>query len=93
MTRSKIFPCLAALAMLLVSLPAQAHASRHHHFRHHRTCGALRRARGNRGTAIGAVGGGVVGNVASGGKLGGTLIGAGAGAVIGHHIAKSGTRC
>ena len=45
----------------------------------------------NKGTVIGAVGGGVLGNVVAGhgNKTGGTLIGAGVGAVAGHEIAKS----
>lgn len=45
----------------------------------------------NKGTVIGAVGGGVLGNVVagSGNKTEGTLIGAGVGAVAGHQIAKN----
>jgi uncharacterized protein YcfJ len=45
----------------------------------------------NKGTVIGAVSGGVLGNVVAGGgdKTEGTLIGAGVGAVAGHQIAKS----
>jgi uncharacterized protein YcfJ len=45
----------------------------------------------NQGTVIGAVSGGVLGNVVagSGNKTEGTLIGAGVGAVAGHQIAKS----
>ncbi len=44
----------------------------------------------NKGTVIGAVSGGVLGNVVagSGNKTEGTLIGAGVGAVAGHQIAK-----
>lgn len=43
------------------------------------------------GTVIGAVAGGVLGNVVAGGgaKTEGTLIGAGVGAVAGHEIAKN----
>ena len=43
------------------------------------------------GTIIGAVGGGLLGNVVAGhgNKTGGTIIGAGVGAVAGHEIAKS----
>ncbi|MBU1375382.1 MAG: glycine zipper 2TM domain-containing protein [Alphaproteobacteria bacterium] len=43
------------------------------------------------GTVIGAIGGGVLGNVVAGGgnKTEGTLIGAGVGAVAGHQIAKN----
>lgn len=45
----------------------------------------------NKGTVIGAVSGGVLGNVVAGrgAKTEGTLIGAGVGAVAGHQIAKS----
>ena len=44
----------------------------------------------NKGTVIGAVSGGVLGNVVAGrgSKTEGTLIGAGVGAVAGHEIAK-----
>jgi uncharacterized protein YcfJ len=42
----------------------------------------------NKGTAIGAIGGGVVGNVA-GHSTTSTLLGVGVGAVAGHQIAKS----
>jgi uncharacterized protein YcfJ len=44
----------------------------------------------NKGTAIGAVSGGLLGNVVAGhgAKTEGTLIGAGVGAVAGHQIAK-----
>ena len=44
----------------------------------------------NQGTVIGAVGGGLLGNVVAGNgaKTEGTLIGAGVGAVAGHEIAK-----
>src|SRR5436190_24384855 len=45
----------------------------------------------NNGTVIGAVSGGVLGNVVAGhgSRTEGTLIGAGVGAVAGHEIAKS----
>jgi uncharacterized protein YcfJ len=44
----------------------------------------------NKGTVIGAVGGGVLGNVVAGhgNKTAGTVIGAGVGAVAGHEVAK-----
>jgi hypothetical protein len=47
----------------------------------------------NNGTVIGAVGGGVAGNLLGHHSLGGTLLGAGAGAVAGHEIARHSTRC
>lgn len=45
----------------------------------------------NKGTVIGAVGGGVLGNVVAGdgNRTAGTLIGAGVGAVAGHEVAKN----
>lgn len=44
----------------------------------------------NKGTVIGAVGGGLLGNVVAGhgNKTAGTVIGAGVGAVAGHEVAK-----
>jgi uncharacterized protein YcfJ len=44
----------------------------------------------NTGTVVGAVGGGLLGNVVAGhgNKTAGTLIGAGVGAVAGHEVAK-----
>ena len=44
----------------------------------------------NTGTAIGAVTGGVLGNVVAGNgaKTEGTILGAGVGAVVGHQVAK-----
>ncbi len=59
---------------------------------HYRTCGADARRRGNNGTAIGAVTGGVLGATLGGG-VGNTLLGAGAGAVAGHEIGRHTTRC
>jgi uncharacterized protein YcfJ len=48
------------------------------------------KSQANKGTAIGAVAGGVLGNVvaAKGVKTEGTVLGAGVGAVVGHEIAK-----
>ncbi len=46
------------------------------------------RSAANKGTALGAIGGGVVGNVA-GHNTTSTLLGVGIGAVAGHQIAKS----
>ncbi|MEO9213062.1 MAG: hypothetical protein ABI242_07955 [Caulobacteraceae bacterium] len=66
---------------------------RYHGYDHDRTCGADRRARGNNGTAIGAVSGGILGSALGGGHLGNVLLGAGAGAVAGHAIGKSTSHC
>ena len=65
----------------------------HRYYRHYRTCGADRRRRANNGTAIGAVSGGILGSALGGGHVGNVLLGAGAGAVAGHEIGKSSTRC
>jgi uncharacterized protein YcfJ len=52
-------------------------------------CDSPRRS-ANTGTAVGAVAGGLLGNVvaAKGVKTEGTVLGAGVGAVVGHQVAK-----
>jgi uncharacterized protein YcfJ len=47
------------------------------------------------GTAVGAVGGGLLGNAVThgGGRLGGTIIGAVAGGAIGHQVGKHSVKC
>jgi uncharacterized protein YcfJ len=87
------------------SQPAPAAQPTYHHHRHyHHTrryayddsrarCEADRRASANRGTAIGAVGGGILGSALGGGRLGNTLLGAGAGALAGHEIGRSSSGC
>ncbi|HWE48004.1 MAG TPA: glycine zipper 2TM domain-containing protein [Caulobacteraceae bacterium] len=59
-----------------------------------RTCHASRH-NAHVGTAVGAVGGGLLGNAVShgGGRLGGTVIGAVAGGVVGHQIGKHSVKC
>lgn len=49
------------------------------------------RKKSNQGTAVGAVTGGLLGNVVAGhgNKTEGTLLGAGVGAVVGHEVAKN----
>jgi uncharacterized protein YcfJ len=49
----------------------------------------------NQGTAIGAVSGGILGNVVAGhgNKTEGTLLGAGVGGVAGHSIGKNKRKC
>jgi hypothetical protein len=75
-----------------------------HHRAHktaHRTTTARRakasteacRHKRNNGTVIGAVGGGLAGNLLGHHSVGGTLLGAGAGAVAGHEIARHSTGC
>lgn len=59
-----------------------------------RTCHGSRH-NANVGTAVGAVGGGLLGNAVShgGGRLGGTVIGAVAGGVVGHQVGKHSVKC
>jgi hypothetical protein len=87
----------AAVAILIaLALPGASEAHRYHHYRHYdHRCAGGRRHTANNGTVIGAVGGGLAGNMLSGGggKLGGALIGAGVGAVAGHQIAKHNYHC
>jgi hypothetical protein len=54
-------------------------------------CGHSRGA-ANRGTVIGAIGGGLLGNAVGGHGAGGTIVGAGVGAVAGHEIGKNSSR-
>jgi len=79
----------ATAAMAAAPLAADARAP-------HRVlvCDAHSRGHNNRGTVIGAVAGGLLGNAVAGhgSKTGGTLVGAGVGAVAGHQIAKHSNR-
>ncbi len=86
---------LAGLTLVASTAPAFAEyrAPAHHRYvRHTYYRHACIRHKANNGTIIGAVAGGVLGNVIGGHGAGGTLIGAGAGAVAGHQIAKSNAR-
>ena len=73
---------LASTALVAAPVPAEA--------KRVLVCKSVAK-KANKGTVIGAVSGGVLGNVVagSGNKTEGTLIGAGVGAVAGHQIAKS----
>lgn len=77
------------LTMAAVPTFADAHASRYRHH-HHRT----RACNTTTGTVVGAIGGGLLGNVVAGRRhrTAGTLIGAGAGAVAGHELARRNCR-
>lgn len=85
-----------AAAMIMGLAPSVASARpydrdpppRHHHHYQQRSC----RGSANTGTLVGALGGGLVGNMVTHGGVGGTLIGAGVGGVAGHQIAKSNCR-
>lgn len=74
----------ATSSLALVTVPTAAEAKRV------LVCKSVKKS-ANKGTVIGAIGGGVLGNVVAGGgnKTEGTLIGAGVGAVAGHQIAKN----
>ena len=78
---------LMCSAFVLAAAPMVADAQTRHRVK---VCRSTSSAHNTRGTVIGAVAGGLLGNAVSsgGGKTGGTLIGAGAGAVAGHEIAK-----
>ncbi len=78
---------LVCSALAVAAAPMAADARTRHRIK---VCQSTSSAHNTRGTVIGAVAGGLLGNAVSsgGGKTGGTLIGAGAGAVAGHEIAK-----
>ena len=78
---------LVCSAFAVAAAPMAADAASRHRVR---ICKSTSSAHNTRGTVIGAVAGGLLGNAVSsgGGKTGGTIIGAGAGAVAGHEIAK-----
>src|SRR6185437_2829541 len=81
-----------ALAALFSTTEAGAAQTKHRSHSHETrvlVCKDVRKE-ANKGTVVGAVEGGVLGNVVAGhgSKTAGTVIGAGAGAVAGHQIAK-----
>ena len=86
----------ACVLILAMQAPVAASARTYHHSRawyaaHHSAQHHARVCR-NRGTALGVVGGAVLGNVITHGSTGGTIIGAGVGGVAGHSIAQSNCR-
>ena len=76
---------LVCSALAVAAAPISADAKTRHRVE---VCKATTSQK-NTGTVVGAVAGGLLGNVVTHGKTGGTLIGAGAGAVAGHEIAKN----
>jgi hypothetical protein len=85
---------LASLSFTLAPGEASARYWRHHHHYHHyNSCAAARHRHARNGTIIGAVGGGLIGNAVTHGSVGGTLLGAGAGAVAGHEVGRTSSRC
>jgi uncharacterized protein YcfJ len=88
MKLAKVLAFSVALAVGTVGVIETADASS-------RGCREFRKHKANRGTAYGAVGGAVLGNVIAGGhnKTEGTLLGGAVGAVAGHEIAKKNAKC
>lgn len=76
---------LACSALAMAAAPVAAEAQG----RRVLVCDSPRKS-ANTGTAVGAVAGGLLGNVvaAKGVKTEGTVLGAGVGAVVGHQVAK-----
>jgi len=98
----KFIASAAAVATLATAFAAPEMAQARHHYYHHyyrqtyyHNCHRERRHAANQGTVIGAIGGGILGNVIAGrhSRTAGTLIGAGVGAVAGHQIARNQHRC
>jgi hypothetical protein len=84
---------LASLSFTLAPGEAAARYWRHHHRHYYGGCAAARHRHARNGTIIGAVGGGLIGNAVTHGSAGGTLLGAGAGAVAGHEVGRTSSRC
>lgn len=75
---------------LATAAPAAQAAEKHHDGQKKVLVCKDTRASNNKGTVIGALGGGLLGNVVAGHghKTAGTLVGAGVGAVAGHEVAR-----
>ena len=84
---------VAGLGAMSAADVAGAYPYHHHHHHYYRSCRYERHRSGAIGAVAGAVGGGIIGSALSHGNAGGTLLGAGAGALTGHALARSGTRC
>ncbi len=80
------------LSQLATAASAETRYDNHRRYVRHTYRHACIRHKANNGTVIGAVAGGVLGNIVGGHGAGGTIIGAGAGAVAGHQIAKNNAR-
>ena len=87
--RAKIASTLVLLAAAgaISAAPMIAEAKTRHRVQ---ICDSNVRHKANKGTAVGAVSGGLLGNLVagSGNKTEGTVLGAGVGAVVGHSVAK-----
>jgi uncharacterized protein YcfJ len=79
---------LIAATSAFVAAPMIAEAKTRHRVQ---ICDSNVRKKANNGTAVGAVSGGLLGNLVAGhgAKTEGTVLGAGVGAVVGHSIAKN----
>lgn len=89
---------IAAAAIVgapMLATPDFADAARPRSYGTGDICAHDQRVAANRGTAIGAVVGGIIGNrvAGRGNRTAGTVIGAGVGAVAGHEIGRQSVRC
>jgi outer membrane lipoprotein SlyB len=77
---------IALSAFAVAAAPMSAEAQNRHRVL---VCKNVKKA-ANKGTVVGALGGGLLGNVVAGhgNKTEGTVLGAGVGAVVGHQVAK-----
>lgn len=89
MLRTLTLAIAAGAVLATTAVPFEASAKTHHYVRHHPYTKKSCRSATNTGTAVGAVGGGLIGHSVGNKSTGGTLLGAGLGAVAGHQIAKS----
>lgn len=76
---------LSALAVAAAPMSAEAQSRKRV-----LVCNGSTKHAANKGTVVGALGGGLLGNVVAGhgNKTEGTVLGAGVGAVVGHQVAK-----
>ncbi|HEY8615599.1 glycine zipper 2TM domain-containing protein [Phenylobacterium sp.] len=86
--RNKLFAAavMGASALSLAAVPVTVEAQSKRVL----VCDKSVKKKANNGTLVGAVAGGVLGNVVAGNgaKTEGTVLGAGVGAVVGHQVAK-----
>jgi uncharacterized protein YcfJ len=87
--RNRLIAAILVCSGLATAAPAASAESHHKGQKKVLVCKDTR-ASNNKGTVIGAVGGGLLGNVVAGHghKTAGTVIGAGVGAVAGHEVAR-----
>lgn len=85
----------AVVGAPMLATPDFASAARLRNYGSGDICAHDQRVAANRGTAIGAVVGGIIGNrvAGRGNRAAGTVVGAGIGAVAGHEIGRQSVRC